>query len=88
MVKRTAPGSIEGYPSPAGEWNFQVISGGSFGNVLVVTKQGYKRKAGVAKALEALEHALASAGQIEYLSRDEYLKRQARRRTAAAKRRR
>lgn len=87
--QRTAPGAVEAYPSPTGEINFQVISaaGTRFENILVSTKQGYKRKAGVNKGREALEHALATAGEIEYLTRDEYLSRQARRRREAAKRR-
>jgi hypothetical protein len=87
MATRTAPGRIEGYPTPSGKINLQIISGGRFDNVLFITKQSYERKAGALKAREAAQHALITAGPIEYITREEYLKRQARRRREAAKRR-
>ena len=87
MAKRATPGKIEGYPTPSGKINLQIVSGGRFDQVLFVTKQGYERKAGAVKARESAQHALITAGPIEYISREEYLKRQARRRREAAKRR-
>jgi hypothetical protein len=86
MAKRAAPGRVEGYPTPSGKINLQIVSGGRFDNVLFITKQGYERKAGALKAREAAQHALITAGPIEYITREEYLKRQARRRREAAQR--